>query len=350
MILSPAHVQLRDVLADLYSTTADLRTMVASAGLDPIAIQYTGNIVNEWQSAVEEAVKQSRVERLIEVAKRRFPDYPPLRAASDGHQRSLIATDLDSRRRAAHNMGHAHKRYTIDHEEILERFDLELQVSEFTRRLSRISGGGVVPFATTGDRSIINDYMLPRVLTYLEEDQARTVVAHQAWLGVGRQGQLEMSLEWEGADGDTNGPIDCLLILAGETGIDRLVAVWNEDLATTEMEGYALTFLSECQQRLQDSLERNGLLFVVVWISLQNDQPTRSPLCIVPPVDTLPVAFVKRWFERQLNDNYKDPIDSADIAAAMARLDAKLRANQGRSRGVYAAMREIIRDLQRGRV
>jgi Effector-associated domain 1 len=68
-------IQLRELLANLYSDVAISRTVVACSGLDSININFNGRARTNWQAILEEALKHKKIEALITCAATDFPAH-----------------------------------------------------------------------------------------------------------------------------------------------------------------------------------------------------------------------------------------------------------------------------------
>lgn len=73
MAFHQGFVPLRDILAELYPAPGLARTVVAEAGIAEQLIDFGGAAVEFWQAILTVADNQARVQTLIEVAHRHFP-------------------------------------------------------------------------------------------------------------------------------------------------------------------------------------------------------------------------------------------------------------------------------------
>lgn len=64
--------QLVDVLTNLYNGSASARRIAASAGLNLGLINFDGAMRNTWYAILEEAVKQGKVEELVDKARAEY--------------------------------------------------------------------------------------------------------------------------------------------------------------------------------------------------------------------------------------------------------------------------------------
>lgn len=73
--------QLNDALADLIYSHQGITRLAQEAGLPPSKINFTGNAMEIWHSVINELDKRGKVQDLIAVARRHFPENPFLKAA-----------------------------------------------------------------------------------------------------------------------------------------------------------------------------------------------------------------------------------------------------------------------------
>src|SRR4051812_40400128 len=79
---------LRTILQFLYETEVSARRVVAEAGLDSSAILFSTSAKDNWFAIFNEAQKHERVDVLIEVALRDFPNRADLRKACNTYRAS----------------------------------------------------------------------------------------------------------------------------------------------------------------------------------------------------------------------------------------------------------------------
>lgn len=273
----------------------------------------------------------------------RLPETAP-------HQTS-ISNRLAARRYAT-SPAKAIQSYRLDYNRILHQFDLDRQMEEITSRLRQLPHGGLIAFTAAGDRALIADYLIPRLLRDVQDRLAYKLMPHNAYLHVSSAGNIEMSFEGiELNEIPQDRPLSWmshLRALASEEDTHRLVMVWNHSLSSPQMEVFASHFVAESNNDFVALLQRHGLLYVFVWISLQpHDFSGREALCCLSPFESLDPEFVQRWFQMKLGDAGVAPLD---IDRAVDRLTSRLRANHGIPHYVFHAVREIIDDLNQGRV
>lgn len=268
-----------------------------------------------------------------------------------GVHQANISDGLAARRNAANSVK-AMRSYDLDHDRILREFDLDRQMEEITSRLGQLPRGGLTAFAVAGDYALIADYLVPRLLTEVRNRLAYELVPHDAYLHLSSVGEIEISfagmepnempqdlpLSWTGH----------LLRLASEENTHRLMKVWNHSLPSPQMEVFASRFVIESPQDFVALLHRHGLLYVFVWISLQpHEFSEQEALCCLSPFKSLDPDFVRRWFQMKLSDAGVAPLD---IDRAVSRLTKQLQANHGVPQFVFHAIREIIDDLNQGKI
>lgn len=91
------HRQLRTLLAELYPTRADLTRVAYDAGIPLAAVALGGSALNDWEAALQEAVKQQLVPSLIDVVRQQYPHQSQLvtiSAAVAAHQRTMLVASL----------------------------------------------------------------------------------------------------------------------------------------------------------------------------------------------------------------------------------------------------------------
>jgi len=76
---------LRDALVHLYPMRDDTQRIVADAELKPTAIAFNDKAVNNWHNILSEADKHQKVGQLMAIALAEFPNYVPLRQASQAY-------------------------------------------------------------------------------------------------------------------------------------------------------------------------------------------------------------------------------------------------------------------------
>jgi len=85
---------LRDALAQLYQDKADIRRVVADAGLNVARIDFEGSAVNSWDEVLREAEKHHQVEGVLQMVAMEYPDNRPFRAVYETY---LQATGTSSK-------------------------------------------------------------------------------------------------------------------------------------------------------------------------------------------------------------------------------------------------------------
>ncbi|MBA3534603.1 MAG: trypsin-like peptidase domain-containing protein [Ardenticatenales bacterium] len=86
---TPELSKLRDVLATLYTSPADIRRVVQDAGLNMAYLDFSQAPINIWQSILEEADKQTMVQAIIDVARRQYPNNQALAQIQWSEQRPV---------------------------------------------------------------------------------------------------------------------------------------------------------------------------------------------------------------------------------------------------------------------
>jgi V8-like Glu-specific endopeptidase len=91
---SPYLTNLRDVLADLYFNEAQARTVVADAGLQARFINFEGSSTERWHAILRDANNRHRVEDIVSVARRDYPENQWLAAASPDVLNAVRGSDI----------------------------------------------------------------------------------------------------------------------------------------------------------------------------------------------------------------------------------------------------------------
>jgi FxsC-like protein len=94
---SPALIDLRKILADLYKTEADARRLIGDARLDDSQIDFSGKAINIWTSVLTYAFNNGQVDDVIWVARDQYSGNTKLAAAEQqwlAEQRNGLPTVL----------------------------------------------------------------------------------------------------------------------------------------------------------------------------------------------------------------------------------------------------------------
>ena len=78
---------LRDILADLYPTEAKARRIVFDAKLNEHQIEFGDSANIFWHAIVEEARKSHKVQNLLDIARKEYPDNESLRKVENDYRR-----------------------------------------------------------------------------------------------------------------------------------------------------------------------------------------------------------------------------------------------------------------------
>lgn len=93
---NPRLSNLRNVLAGLYWEQKDARRIVTQVGMNPIYIDFSAKSVNTWQSILERAQHQKKIEAIIAQALEENPDMPQLvQAQQDQLHLAIEAPGID---------------------------------------------------------------------------------------------------------------------------------------------------------------------------------------------------------------------------------------------------------------
>ena len=86
---------LRDVLADLYFMAQDSRRVVEDAGLNPTFIAFDNKAIINWHNILREAQKHNKVQTIIEVAQRDYPENEFLSLARRNGLTTVRGPDIE---------------------------------------------------------------------------------------------------------------------------------------------------------------------------------------------------------------------------------------------------------------
>ena len=100
--------KLRNILADLYETETTSRRLVADAGINSQLIAFSSRSIDNWQSILEEAQKQGKMDALIAVVEEQYPQAT-FQEAVVAYRQQLTA---DSARPATGPSGRSRRRST----------------------------------------------------------------------------------------------------------------------------------------------------------------------------------------------------------------------------------------------
>jgi V8-like Glu-specific endopeptidase len=87
---------LRDVLADLYFTVQDSRRIVEEAGLNPAFIVFDNRAINNWQNILREAQRRDKVQGIVAVAHKDYPENQWIALAQQGEIPAVKGTDIEA--------------------------------------------------------------------------------------------------------------------------------------------------------------------------------------------------------------------------------------------------------------
>ncbi len=87
-------VALRNALVNLYPNAADIRRVVADAGIGVGPISFEGSTVNIWHSVLVEAEKQHQVDQLLAIAEVEYGGNQALQAACRAYRQATAATAM----------------------------------------------------------------------------------------------------------------------------------------------------------------------------------------------------------------------------------------------------------------
>ena len=85
------HTDVRDTLAGLYFEKSEVRRVAQQAGLRPAMLDLDGRVINAWHNTVVEADNRHKVDDLIAIALKEYPENEHLRRVLLGQQRASKA-------------------------------------------------------------------------------------------------------------------------------------------------------------------------------------------------------------------------------------------------------------------
>lgn len=81
---TPAHTKLREILVQLYEDKEDARRVAKDAQIRTTRIAFNNRADTNWHAIMEEAIRQQRLDSLIDVVLTAYPDDNDLANASAG--------------------------------------------------------------------------------------------------------------------------------------------------------------------------------------------------------------------------------------------------------------------------
>ena len=82
-------VDLRNILATLYSDEASIRRIVNDSGIDLLRINFNASVVNIWNSVLTEAEKHQQVEGLLKAVEGEYPRNHEFQAACRAYRQAI---------------------------------------------------------------------------------------------------------------------------------------------------------------------------------------------------------------------------------------------------------------------
>lgn len=82
---------LRNILVDLYFEKQQARRVAEEARLQPAFINFDGAIINVWQDILRQATNRDKVDAIVDVAVKDFPDHKALQYARQNNFRFIVA-------------------------------------------------------------------------------------------------------------------------------------------------------------------------------------------------------------------------------------------------------------------
>lgn len=88
---------LRDVLAALYLTVQESLSVVEAAGMNPAFVDFDSRAITNWHNILREANKRNKVQAIIEVAQKQYPENEFLKLAQDNALTTVRGPDIASK-------------------------------------------------------------------------------------------------------------------------------------------------------------------------------------------------------------------------------------------------------------
>jgi hypothetical protein len=92
MVSNDAQIALRSALAYLYPSKADAERIATDAGLNTTLIDFSAKAINNWNSIVQEATKQNRLDALLKVVATEYGSNPDFQQAYQLYHQSIEPT------------------------------------------------------------------------------------------------------------------------------------------------------------------------------------------------------------------------------------------------------------------
>lgn len=154
-------IDLRETLANLYPTVDDSRVVVGDAGLRAGRIRFDELAYNNWHAILENAVHSCKVEAVIEMALKDFPDNDRLKRALERRPPPPSAAPEpadwkgpDAKRSLEKIMGDQSTLVPISY------LQIGLAKSRSVVRIIRADGGSGSGFVTDGNILVTNNHVL----------------------------------------------------------------------------------------------------------------------------------------------------------------------------------------------
>ncbi len=81
----PELATLHDLFAGLYPEVGDVRRVAANAGLDAEQLRFAATAYDSWHAILEEAQREGKVRKLIDVVRQQYPRNPELQRAAEAY-------------------------------------------------------------------------------------------------------------------------------------------------------------------------------------------------------------------------------------------------------------------------
>jgi len=164
MIWNSNLTNLRDVLADLYFAVEDSRLVVEEAGLQPAFIEFDSKAITNWHNILREAAKRSKVQAIIDVARKDYPESEFLTLARQDGLTAVRGPDIEDQIdwRGEEDLDHLEKiigaRSTLLPISFLELGSVN---SRSVARVLREDGSSGSGFLINSNLLITNNHVLP---------------------------------------------------------------------------------------------------------------------------------------------------------------------------------------------
>lgn len=308
-------------------------------GLRPGLIVLLEQVIKDGEGDPEdrEPYEQAVLDYRKWVTRQHEPKGSPLMASDRLLQ---AAAEIAARRKVGGVPRLRKRRYKIDSDEVLIRFDLKKQLAYLAEHLPY---EGLFVLSTAGERTMVEAYVVKRFLQVLKSVHSRELEERQVVLRNNDFAGVEIA---EVAYRVVTASYRCsrLVDLLGSPPVDIFLTIWNHDVPLAKLNEVADAFHSRAQQEVGIEIRHTSRIFIVLWANV-GETPVET-VSTLPTFDSTETDEVLAWFRLCLQDA---KVEKADIDLSLIKLQQKLDLNRGVPAGIYQAMRSVIDELRKGR-